>query len=325
MSQDPLVQQQARQSIIFECEGHAGLSASPEYGTLYATLLAKALQPAAASPSIRIRLNAAVVADHVAFDVYREGGSASGLEPLVKKLLKDPDEAVVLWGIKAARYVIASDLLSATGPSSLGKAVVQAVKSFPGSGSIVEDAYQSLTPQDDARPNAPGIPPAAAATVLPDLNDLMTWRGDQYKAGGSPPSPLADIPATVFIPVKVFPVIQANPNPAALKKTLQAMGDATCSTLRFLANGTPTPELVQMVNAYGDAFDTIGQEMSNDDIHKAGIAIEKMSQNTDPTRISKLCDDLANALKSVGVNLANGNGPGAAEPAAPAAVAGSAK
>lgn len=313
MSSDPATQKLARDSIVFECAGHAGLSASPEYGTLYATLLAKALQPAAASPSIRIRVNAAVVVDHVAFDVYREGGSASGLEQLVEKLLKDHDEAVVLWGIKAARLVIASQLLDGKNPSALDKSVVQAVKDFPNSGSIVEDAYIALTPRDDAQqdalPKRPGgqtIPATAAVQVLPELLELIAWRGDQYKAGGSPPSPMADRPATVFIPVKLFSNIQGNP--ALMNQTLKTLGDATCSMLRYVQNGTPTPELIQMLNAFGDAFVDFGQLMTNSSIEKSGSAIAKLSQNTDPNRMGKLCDDLTDALRSAGV--ADGNAPG---------------
>lgn len=324
-SADPLVQKQARESIVFECAGHAGLSASPEYGTLYATLLSKALMPAAASPSIRIRLNAAVVVASVAAQVYHDAGSAAGLQPLVEKLLKDPQQAVVLWGAKSAKYIIASDLEHGGNPTSLDKGLVQAAKDYPDSGPIIEDVYTSLTLYEGAFAKLKNDPqfPQNAQVIMPDLLDLIAWRGDQYKVGSNPPGPLADLPATVFIPVTVFSAVQSNP--AMLNRTLKVMGDSTCSTLRFLANGTPTPDLMDMAKAYGRAFDAFGQQMPNADVQKAGHAIADMSQNADPTRMGKLCDDLATALKSVGVNLANGNGPGADESVPPPAVAGSTK
>lgn len=324
-STDPLVQKQARESIISECAGHVGLSASPEYGTMYATLLSKALMPITASPSIRTRVNVGVVVASVAAQVYHDGGSAAGLQPVVEKLLKDSQPAVVLWGAKAAKYVIGSDLLHGENPSALDKILVQAVKNHPDSGPIVEEAFVSLTLEDGAFAKLKGGTqfPQAATVLVPELLDLIGWRGDQYKAGATPPSPLAEQPATVFIPVTIFQGIQANP--AMLNQTLKVMGDTTCSTIRFLANGTPTPNLVDMAKDYGRAFDAFGQQMPNANVQKAGKAIADMSQNTDPTRMGKLCDDLTDALKSAGVNLANGNGPGAGEPAPPPAIAGSTK
>lgn len=293
---------------------------------MYATLLSKALLPAATAPSIRTRLNAAVVVESVAAQVYHDGGSAAGLQPLVDKLLKDPQPAIVLWGAKSARYIIGSDLSHGGNPSSLAKILVQAVKDHPDSGPIVEEAFVALTLEDGAFGKLKSDPqfPQMATVLVPELLDLFGWRGDQYKAGSNPPSPLADRPVTVFIPVTIFSGIQSNPT--TLNQTLKVMGDTTCSTLRFLANGTPTPELVDMVKADGRAFDAFGQQMPNaNSVQKAGKAIADMSQNADPTRMGKLCDDLTDALKSVGVNLANGNGPGAGQAAPPPAVAGSTK
>jgi hypothetical protein len=125
------------------------------------------------------------------------------------------------------------------------------------------------------------------------------------------------------LPVTAFAAVNADP--ATRNRTLKVMGETTCSTVQSLASGSSAPELIDMVKADGNAFYAFGQQLSNPDVQKAGKAIEDMSQNTDPTKMTKLCEDLAAALKAVGVDIATGNGPGAGETPVSPALAGSTK
>jgi hypothetical protein len=279
----------------------------------------------ATAASLRLRLNVAIAVSGVAAQVYKDGGSTAGLAPLVETLLKDKQAAVVLWAAKAAKYVLASQLTDNVNVSQLAKAVVAAVKDHAESGPIVEESYSSLTLEGgsfDAIKKGPQFQ-QNGADLIPAILDLIAWRGDQYKIGGSVPSPLADRPVTVFVPVTAFGVI--NSKPALLNQTLKVMGETTCSTVHSIANGNTSPELLEMVKADGDAFYVFGRQMSNAGIENAGKAIQGISQNTDPTKATKMCDDLAAALKGAGVNIAADNGPGAGEQVPAPAVAGSAK
>jgi hypothetical protein len=318
VSEDVTTQKLARETLAWDVAAHTGASATPQYQTEYANDLGKALASVLKSPSLRNRINASVVATEVAAQIARtDGASSSGLTPAVQAMLSDPQPAVVLWGIKAAKYVMASDIQGAADPSPIAKLIVKAVKEHGDSGPIIEEAFDSLTFDhlDKLKGDAQFV--ARTSSIIPDLLDLIAWRGEQYKAGTSTPSPLADRVATVFLPVTAFSAVNANQ--ATRTRALKVMGDATCSILRAIANGSSTPEVIDAARADGRAFDSFGQQLPSNDLHLAGKAIAEMSQNSDPTRIGKLCDDLTNALKGVGVDLASDNGPGAAQaPPAPA-------
>jgi hypothetical protein len=110
------------------------------------------------------------------------------------------------------------------------------------------------------------------------------------------------------------------------------MGETTCATIHSLANGNSSPELLEMVRAYGDAMFVFGQQMSNSGIgdagkaiQDAGKAIQNITQSTDPNKMTATCDGLVAALKSAGVDIVVNNGPGAGEQAPSPAIAGSAK
>jgi hypothetical protein len=324
---DALKQKAARDSLVNECSAHSGTPASPEYGTEYTTDLNKTLLAVLKNPksSIRSRLNSAVVASMVGGLVFHDGNSAAPLQPLVEACLKDKQVSVVIWGAKAAKYVMASEIQVGNNAGPLAAVLTQAVKDHADSGPVVEEAFNSLTLESNAFETLKGTPAfqQGVAKVIPAILDLVAWRGAQYKSSGSVPSPLADRPVTVFLPVTAFAAV--NGDPATLNRTLKVMGETTCSTVQSLASGSAAPELIDMVKADGNAFYAFGQQMSNADVQKAGKAIQDMSQNTDPTKMTKLCDDLAAALKGVGVDIATGNGPGAGETPVTPALAGSTK
>lgn len=319
-SDDRVAQKQARDQLIYEATSHSGTKESPEYATAYVNSLAKALPKFLNTPSIRTRLNAAVVAANVATAAFRSEGSASGLHAVVIALLRDKQPAVALWGAKTAKYLIASDMKNNIDAADVAKALVDCVKSHDGSGPVVEEAFNSLT-LEGGFANLEEDPAFQknVSSVIPSILVLIAMRGEQYKNGGSVPSPLADRPVTVFVPVTAFQAV--NSNPKSLNDALRTFGETTCAIVHSAANGNASPETLDMIKAYGTAFDTFGQQMSNPTIQNAGKTIEQTSQNTDPTKMNKMCDDLAAALKTAGVNIAN-NGPGAGGPVPPPAVAG---
>lgn len=325
-SGDPTAEQTARTTLVYEVESHSGATASEQYQTEYATDLAAALLPVVNDPKwgLRARLNAAVVTTEVAAKVWRGGGDCSVLTPLVQAFLKDKQPAVVLWGIKAARFALGSTVQVGNG-DPLAKLIVKAAEANGNSGPIVEEAYNALTFErlGDKFAANPQFP-AWVGPVLPDLIDLMEWRLGRYRAAADPPpSPQAERSVAVFLSVTAFPAVNAQP--ATRDRALKVMGEMTCSLLHAVANGNTSPELIETIKKYGDAFSALGQLLANDGMQTVGKNVSSISSNTDPNKMGNLCDGLAASLKAVGVNIDSGGGPGAAQTPGDSTVVGSSK
>ena len=330
-SDNALVQHEARKSLIDECENHTGGPASPQFQTEYAKDLNKALGGVLkAANDIRVRVNVAVVANEVATRILRGGGDVSQLSPLVQTLLGDKQTAIVLWGMKAAKQVLADAMQGNTKPEKISKLIVSSLKNHLDVGIIVEEAYNALTlkviAQGDFFDTLKRSPQFAGmiGPVIPDLLDVIALRTQQFRAGAVPPSPQAEEVVSVFLSVTAFPAISANP--ALLNRTLKVMGDLTCAVVRAIQNGNNTPEMVEVARALGSFFDTIGQQMQNPGVQLAGRNILGISVNSDPSRMGAFCDGLRDELGKVGVTISLDGSSGAApETPAQPAIAGSSK
>jgi hypothetical protein len=314
-----VAQQQARKSLIDESENHTGGPATPQYQSLYAADVNKALLQGfkANNNNVHFRINAGVVAAEVAARVLRGDGDVAPLSPIVQALLNDKQSAVVLWGMKAAKYVVADGIQKGANAGVVSKLIVKAMKAHGDVGSIVEEAYNALT--FDKLDKVKGNPQFAAwvGPILPDLLDLIAFRAEQYRKLGTPPSPQAERVVSVFLSVTAFPAV--NSNPATLNRTLTVMGDLTCSAVGSVAAGNTAQELVDTARDDGRFFDTIGAQMQNQPMQVAGKSIADINANTDPTKMTDRCAGLVAALKGIGVNILPGGGGGAvAAPAQPA-------
>lgn len=154
----------------------AGQPASPEFLFEYARILnneaGSKLDPKARS--IRQRLNIGIVVARVAA-VAQNGALAD----TALKLIKDPAEPVVLWGVKASQSIIPQVVKVKMGNQAppLLRELVPAVMKHP-TGVIVEEAYVALGSSSDP-------------LVVDELMKLWENRLIQYRKG-TPDDPLAE-------------------------------------------------------------------------------------------------------------------------------------
>lgn len=141
---------------------------SPTFKLIYSQNLNAQLASIAGSQDLRTRLNAAIAAAKVA-----EKNDNEKLVPTITALLNDQSEAVALWGMKGAKFVIPR------GPegAKLVSRVVDSAKRFPSSSTV---AYQTLAAGDAPTPDA-----------IDAIHKLMEARSALY-SNGVPPDALAD-------------------------------------------------------------------------------------------------------------------------------------
>jgi hypothetical protein len=198
---DPAVQKEARKRIDDALAAPVGsTSTSVEYQTEFARSLNAALLPLFKNPEMRVRLNAAIVLQHAAekFDNVL-------LAPAATAAISDSALPVVIWGVKAARNLVAGnlDMLPAARNNALLDAVAGSVKRFPTSGALAEDVYEDFADHDRiAQSNE------RATAALPYVLAVMNARVDAYRkveipASGDPPelpgSPASDIRGVTFL------------------------------------------------------------------------------------------------------------------------------
>jgi hypothetical protein len=323
-SDDPAVQKESRTTLVKECENHAGVPASPQYQSEYATDLNTAVLTALKnSKTVRQRVNAAVVVTEVANRISRDGGDVTPLAPSVQAFLNDKNPAVVLWGMKAAKYLLASTLQLGGNTAPLTKLIVKAAEANGSWGQIIEEAYNALTLDKLKIQNG-----AQLAGLVPDLLDLLNWRVQQYR-NAPPPSPQAERPVTVFLSVTAYTSISTNS--ALQNRTLKEVGEMTCVLIKSIVNGNNSPEILDMVKKYGDAFQAFGTQMTTmavpagPGVLTSGKSISAINGNMAPAQMGGLCDSLVAALKAAGVTINPDAGPGAAENPSQPAIAGAHK
>jgi hypothetical protein len=184
-SEDPAVAKAARDKLITECTPESSGSYfdvySQEVNTAVVAMLSKT-----PLPRLRVRLNLAVMIEAIA-----QIAKTTQVEGAVIKLINDPADVVALWGMKAAKPVIAAVLVQpAPNPKDpLILAILPAVKQHLKSGYVTAEAYSALV--------AGGTGPQAALILRPIL-DLLEYRVSLYKTG-VPDSPEAETAITRFL------------------------------------------------------------------------------------------------------------------------------
>jgi len=190
-STDPVVQSRARDVLVAAARVDGSASkASADYLWEYAAAVDKAVFPLVRNPSMRVRLNAAIVAAHVTADAPSQ---SSRLQRSVEAMLRhETDPAVLLWALKAVQPIVGQSLLSPKtqfpNANPLVNAIVEKCATVS-TGPIIEEAYEAVTLNWQARGKQ--IVPPIYQTVIPAVQSMMRTRIDQYKKG-VPDEPILD-------------------------------------------------------------------------------------------------------------------------------------
>jgi len=218
-------------------------------------------------------LAAAVVAGRVAESVHG-AGAADQFAKLSEALLKDKETAVVIWGMKTAKYAVGRMVQNGGNVSAFDKLIVNTVKTNRGSGPIVEEAYGALTLEPYQ--TSEQITKLTAA-VLPDLLDLIQLRTEQYRSQDLPPSPLAEDKVDRFLPLAGFPAVKASAQ--TLNRPLKVRGEMTCAVLHTISDGHPSEALIALARADGSAMMVFGDQLGDKTLSGAGPGIKYISPN----------------------------------------------
>lgn len=244
---DLSVQQQAREALIaevYQSTAPNALRLGRGFLDAYAEVLNSALLPMVKSQSPQQRLNVAIVVAKVA-----QRSNNFRLMPVTVELLKDPNEAIVLWGVRAAGHIFpslfANNVAATNNP--LMPAFMDAVKKYVRSPAVMATAYEALTVRDRGDTAVqPANWDAVVSPLAAAMLEVVEARLALYREG-IPPAPATERDATFFLTLdKVWNA--KHPNASAYQlRTVQAISDLIGFARQRLATASPTEriELVQ--------------------------------------------------------------------------------
>ncbi|HEY8667980.1 MAG TPA: hypothetical protein VIL86_15115 [Tepidisphaeraceae bacterium] len=283
--------QDAREALI-EATQVANADALPTYLGPYANAVNDAIKPLKDHKDLRVRLNAAIVVARVA-----QAAKNTRLMECSQAFMQDGEEAVVLWGIKAAKYIIPQVLnnpmlaIGNGGKFVMVGAIVPAVKAHP-DGPVVEEAYEALSvdPKD--------VPPTAIGQVVEQMFALFAWRNEQYLKG-VPTEPLAE-----RLPMNYLSTLFGTgaPKPLTPAQQLQVMQLGTdlmsLAAQRMSAGGVPE-QLGPVIVMDAKAITAIGTRMSSNAVIAAVKNLKEMSNNPNPVTVQADVDAAIKAIAAV--------------------------
>ena len=259
----------------------------------FARQLDAAIAPALKHESDLVRLNAAIVVARTA-----ERADNAALRGAAMTLLNDKSRFVVLWGMKAARWIVPAMLRNpAEKPDDLLNAVIKAATAH-GVGMIgspvVVEAYDALM-LDALDANAKNKPTdKAIQTVIPYMQQLLQGRAQLYRAG-TPSEPLAEQRGTLFlVDRRVWGLHSA----AQKMASVQVMSDIIGLAAQQLANAAPEhrENLAIMIGRVAAALAVVPETQP---VQGQLAAASKIDARTPADQIAAAVGGVAPALKSI--------------------------
>ena len=212
-------------------------------------------------------------------------------------LLNDSSEPVVLWAVKASKFVLPPILGNAVASQNvpLLPAFLKAAQKYAKSGPIIQSVYDSLKLESQGN-NA--VAPATVKIVVPVVIDAMQsvlqLRITQYQAG-VPAQPVADATATSFmVDGKVWKELK---DPQRLV-TVQRISDLMSVIAKRWSDASlnQKKELTEVINKASEAAWVIGDLTGNDKIKAASFKV--IPSNT-PGEVEQRVDNLRGVLKTI--------------------------
>lgn len=290
--QNPTQQTRARTALISDAMINGQPNATATYLDAYAQIVNQQLLPLAKNPSPRVRLNAAIVAAEVA-----RIADNSQLAPVALVFLDDKSDAIVLWGMKAARWIIPAQLRF---PGAFNRQLADAVlptvqKHSKGqvAGAIAVEAYDALTLNLlNNQATFAKMTPQQVATMAPYVLNLLQSRIPMYQKG-VPPAPRAETAGTRYLTdPKTWPTLGAQQVPA-----VQAMRDLIflATAQAQTANPGDRAELAHTVQWAGAAVATLVPQAQGRAIQKAA---EFNPNVATPQQVQAVADSVAAGLQA---------------------------
>lgn len=287
-STDPAQQSAARDALLKEVSG------DPQAAFLdaYAQAINDGMLTLADNPSIRVRLNAAIVLAKVA---EKAQAQSLRLKPAVLKFRADKDEAVALWGVKAHKPLVLAQLRSQVVPNDPLVAGLPAAIKNNLAAPVVQAAYEAL--QVDYL-NQKGLTEPVYAAAVAAVQDLLAMRAAQYK-NGTPDGPLVDTLATGFlVDISVWKAQRQEQRTRTAQLLCDVLAGAASEAAKLPRLTENRDELIETVQAIGKAISVTGSSLGKKDLVDLADPVAKIEKSADPDKIIKPCDDLITAVSS---------------------------
>ncbi|MGH7178414.1 MAG: hypothetical protein ACREJC_13630 [Tepidisphaeraceae bacterium] len=274
----PPTQSGARDAIVGETLPGGGVTPSASFLDIYSEILNDELVPLAGNPELRVRLGAAIVAARVA----ERASASSQLQRAVMAFMNDKNEAVVLWGLKGARFIMKPVLNNPASPQLIPVVLKTGTRFL--TGPVTQASYDALN-VDPAT-----IPASATAAAIGATQDLLAARVAEY-ADSIPADPIVDTQATLNLTAARW----FNPQTAPQRlRTAQLLSDLSGSAAAKIPQAEPEERktLAIMIKRVASAVSAMGILLNNtklqDDVKEARAISENMS-----------ADDIVNRAKTI--------------------------
>lgn len=253
----------ARDALLNELSARVQ-SPTAAYLTAYTKALSDAVVAVPETASAKSRLNLAITVAKAA-----EKTQSVELTPAVMRMLQDPIQPVVIWGIKAAGSLLPAALASPSDNpgQNLIQAVTQAAQQAQRpdtpralSAAILGMAYDALSLRVfEPGYKGPTVPPAGVQATANAVLALLKDRQQRY-VSGTPVQPDIDHKASNFL---VFPSIWQDLAPDQRVAAVQCISD-----LLYLSAQRYTPDsksqFLPVINAMAQALYVIGERAGLD-------------------------------------------------------------
>lgn len=265
---------------------------------VYATELSKSMKKLARSPEVHSRLNSAIIVAKVAAKVANKD-----LAETTEIFLHDNSDAVVLWGMESAKFVVPALLHSTneTLASKVAQEVVQAAKDHL-SAATTEEAYRTVLL--DAKLGTPergdkeliGLSSRTISDFLPQPTAMYAWRIKLYDQSQPPPQALADKWGTSFF---IKQAVWAAQTPKQQMQTLGLMLALLKGAARQNA-ANKSPEMFDVLKDTGQAMGIAADKMKNDALIAAAKGLANISNDIPADDLDAKIKALDDAIKAMG-------------------------
>ncbi|HWE01345.1 MAG TPA: hypothetical protein VG326_02970 [Tepidisphaeraceae bacterium] len=262
---------------------------------LYADILNKRFLPLADAKDARQRLNVAIIVARVAAKA-----NDGKLTPITEALLHDSSDAVVLWGLQSAKYIVPAWLQmgNAAEARKLAMEAAQAAKDHP-TPATIEEVYRTLVldPNFGTEKSSDAVLKTLSAKAITDYLpapiSFYQYRVNLYNGAVPPTQPVADTwGSSFFIKASVW----SAETPQQQSQVLQAMLGLLKGAARQNA-AAKSPEMFDLVKRTGQAFDVVGSLMKNSRLEKAAHNIASVPNDVPVDELDTRINALAEFIK----------------------------
>ncbi|HZK81566.1 MAG TPA: hypothetical protein VFC46_10875, partial [Humisphaera sp.] len=255
----------------------------------------------------RHRLNVAIIVAKVAAKANN-----AKLLPITEALLHDPSDAVVLWGLQSAKYIVPVLVQTGKIPAAkrLGLEVAVAAKAHV-TPATVEEAYRALVLDPNfgtdkaADTVIKSLAPKSISDYLPAPIAFYQYRVKLYAAAAAPEQPIADTWGSSFF---IKTPIWSAATPQQQSQILQAMlGLLDGAFKQYGANRSP--EMFDLIKRTGQAFDVVGNVLKNSPLQKAAHNVSSVPNDVGVDEFESRIKALGDIVKTLVTGPAATAGP----------------